>query len=145
MRARYAVFLMIFMLLGCASSPQKPPADTSLLVQRAQRYWEYRAKRDFEHSYKLEAPSVRAKYSLSRYIRSFGGVVRYKKVEVVDAKVEGTKATVRLRITLKLVIAPSQPLTTYVSDDWVWEKGNWYHLWAPKLSPSAPTEGPKKK
>lgn len=112
------------------------PAGTDTVAQltaRANQYWSYRVKGDLEKAYAFEDPETIEDTSLTDYVKSFGGGIKWLAAEVDSATIAGDKAQVLVRMRYRWQFAKDQPqdgMVSIASEYWRNVDGVWYHRFA---------------
>jgi hypothetical protein len=122
------------------SEQAKPAEDETLtLRQRAANYWAARVARDYKAQWELSEPRLKGRITPEEYAAG-KGAIQYLGYEVGDAKIEGSFATVQVKVIARISLPRSQakPVlrTATVPDAWVKVEGVWYRR------SDQPREGP---
>jgi len=107
--------------------------DAAQLTARANEYWDHKVKGDLEKAYTFEDPETIGETSLTDYVKSFGGGVKWLDAEVDSVTIAGDKARVLVRIRYRWGFAKGQPEDGMVSvstEFWRRLDGTWYHRFA---------------
>jgi hypothetical protein len=121
----------LIILSGCATKDAvRSASDEDVLRERIAAYWDHRIKGELDKTYEFEDPFYRKKVGLVSYIKSFGGMVKWKAVAVKDIEVSDNAAVVDLKITtdVRLPETKATDVTSAVKEKWVKVDGVWYHV-----------------
>ena len=98
------------------------------LKERFVKYWESRAKFDWDKTYEIEAPHERWLYNRKVYAKRHRMAGRPEKI-VVQKMIIHNKDAVELVMELKLEDARTMEIETfYPRDYWIRVGGVWYHV-----------------
>lgn len=133
-----SLFVIVAFVGGCAGlrAPQSgerlavPTSGETILLERAQAYWEARFAQDMQKAFAFEDPLRQKRLSLVQYIRLVGEPGKLYAVTVKGMKIQGDQADVEVEIQMRLLLGPwaKAPLTSTITDDWQKIDGVWYHV-----------------
>ena len=127
--------LLIFasVLFGCQTKGKttryQDPVEQ--LKARANEYWHYKVKHDFEKAFVYEDPETIEGLNLTDYIRSVGPAVQWLGAEVESVRIDGDKARVFVKMRYAWAFIQNMPEKGFVStfsDWWRFKDGAWYHV-----------------
>jgi hypothetical protein len=128
--------LTLFLLLSiiqCAPNLQVVKEDEKVtLKRRAQEYWSYRIKAEWDKSYLFELPDYREKINISKYIQQNGRtLVKWVGFEILETWTSGEEGFVKLSAKYRYMIPmPQDGVFERISEEkWVKKDGQWYHLY----------------
>ncbi len=101
------------------------------LKARANEYWNYKVKHDFEKAFVYEDPESIEGLNLTDYIRSVGPAVQWLGAEVESVRIDGDKARVVVKMRYAWAFIQNMPDKGFVStfsDWWRFKNGAWYHV-----------------
>jgi hypothetical protein len=103
--------------------------ETLTLRQRAAEYWQARVARDYKSQWELTEPRLKGRITPEEYARG-KGAIQYLGYEVGDASIDGSFATVQVKVIARVALpnSPAKPVvrTATVGDAWVKVDGVWY-------------------
>lgn len=94
------------------------------LDQRVQRYWTARAANDLQTMYSLESAALPGGWLTPDQSGRLRGLP-VRDVEILETKIEGDKAAVKIQGRVAVGSLGWMPQTLY--DQWVLVNGEWYH------------------
>ena len=126
-RRNYLILLLItFIAVGSSAAVLKKQRE-NLLKERVTTYWNLRKKGLYTQTYKLEAKKIKDTFSLEKYIKLFGRILKIKEVSITQIKYKSSsQAQVKLKYCLQMLPIHKDICINY-NDFWQWEKDNWYH------------------
>ncbi len=130
---------------GPAAAPASPD-ETMALKRRVAGFWMARVKGDFLAQYAYLEPRQKGRIAPQEYGRG-GGVAEFLAYQVEDAAIDGSFATVQVRVLVRvnLPLATKQrtgPVATLLPDQWIRVDGTWYRIEEPADGAGAgPTPG----
>ena len=126
---------MVYLFSGCSSIVVGPGASfEEALLKSVNEYWQAVVAGNWHEAYTYEYPVLRKTISRDVYVSRRGNpLVRISsyKIEDITFFENGTEASVKLRLWLKLFIPGSSgnnKVTLTVKDKWVKISGKWYHV-----------------
>ena len=129
------VGLLIFAwgLFGCQTKGKTTQYQDPVeqLKARANEYWAYKVKGDFEKAFAYEDPDTIEGINLTDYLRSVGPAVHWIEAEVDSVRIDGDKARVFVKMRYTWAFIPNPPKEGFVStfsDRWRLKHGTWYHV-----------------
>ncbi|HEX9879090.1 MAG TPA: hypothetical protein VGB25_02720 [Candidatus Binatia bacterium] len=117
--------------VGPSPVAQQPGSDADLLRERAQAYWDARAKDDMVKAYTFEDPLRRSQLSLNEYVRAVGTGVKMNSPKVWNVKINGDQADVEVETTTRYMVPgwdKIPPGRRTLVDDWQRIDGTWVHV-----------------
>ena len=134
------ILLLVFLfgagvaLGGAPKGECKGQATAEALKARATEYWQHRVKRNFEKTYRFESPERIKGLTLTDYIGTFGGGVKWlaAEVEKVTVKEKTGLVLVKIRYLWNFLgdkgrkDRPKEGLTNKTVDRWELVDGIWY-------------------
>lgn len=113
---------------GCASLSGGAPQAEDIVRERAQIRWNAQVAGDWKKAYSLSAPSYRAVVSPDQHRARLGGAAQWVAAEVVSVSCEAESCAVRVRLDFRPVVGPrvGDSASTYVTERWVREEGQWW-------------------
>jgi hypothetical protein len=117
---------------GCAKNAVKKESDEKILKTRAEAYWDYKVRREFDRSYEFEDPFFRKNVSMKRYIQSIPmGRMTWTNAEVERIAVDGDKADIDMKVAVSIGITSKRSIDqdVKITDKWVKVDGIWYHVY----------------
>jgi hypothetical protein len=107
-----------------------PSEEEALAVrQRAADYWAARVARDYRVQWDLSEPRLKGRITPEEY-GTGKGAIQYLGYEVGNAKIDGSFATVQVKVIARVTLPKSQakPVmrTATLGDAWVKVDGVWY-------------------
>ncbi len=106
-------------------------ADSSVLEDRVNRYWQHKIRREFSEQYLFETPYFRDKVNLTNYIKSQAGGITIIDATIGSVVIEGKIAVARLKVKFSMLGAytPKEGIPHEMKDYWQFnDDGYWYHL-----------------
>jgi hypothetical protein len=115
--------------------------ETLTLRQRAADYWAARVSRDYRVQWELSEPRLKGRITPEEYARG-KGAIQYLGYEVGDAKIDGSFATVQVKVIARVSLPRSQakPVirSATVGDAWIKVEGVWYRRTDQPQDPGGP-------
>jgi hypothetical protein len=141
MKKVICTLLILIFSVGCAglgfkgkslSEDLGSPEKAALLRERAHDFWSAFVKEDYEKAYPLYDPFMRAKTEKRSFMANLGKI-KYTAFEIMDIKIEGNVAQIKLKIDysmpktkmnkLEFFVPPTQ---REIEDKWIYVYDNWY-------------------
>ena len=113
---------------GCASLSGGSASTEEIVRERAQNRWNAQVAGDWKKAYSLSAPSYRAVVTPNQHRARLGGAAQWVAAEVVSVSCEAESCAVRVRLEFRPVIGPrvGESASTFVTERWVREDGEWW-------------------
>lgn len=138
-RARHLLTCLAVSLLVCSAATiaateqeQDTQARKAALEKRVLAKWDALIKQDFAAAYTFTSPAYRKLHSLDFFKGSFGGRVKWQRVEVLDVGFKGDDAaTVGINIHFvyfQKETEKSLNMRNYVKEPWVRVDGEWWYV-----------------
>jgi hypothetical protein len=132
-RLMVGLVLAAALISGCGGGPaplRGEADDRTILLERAQVYWEARFVQDMQKAFAFEDPIRRKRLSLNQYIRLVGEPGKVYAVAVKGATILGDQADVEVEMKTRPLFGPwaKSLLTSSITDDWQKIDGVWYHV-----------------
>lgn len=116
---------------SASSGPLGSEADVLALRERAAAFWAARVAGDAQAQWELLEPRGKGRLTAQEYGADPGGG-RYLAYQVEDATVNGSFATVKVRVLVQQILPPSAarnsipPQAAVLEDGWIRIGGVWY-------------------
>jgi hypothetical protein len=126
--------LLVYSTVAFAATEQERGVEArrAALEQRVLAKWEALIKHDFATAYTFTSPAYRKLHSLDFFKGSFGGKVRWQRIEVLDVDFKGDDAaTVGINIHFvyyQRETEKSLNMRNYVKEPWVHVDGQWWFV-----------------
>jgi hypothetical protein len=116
---------------GCAKNAVKKESDEEILKTRAEAYWDYKVRREFDRSYEFEDPFFRKNVNKDKYIQSIpSGRMSWQGAGVERITVDGDRAEVDMKVAVMIILTSKKSIEqdVKITDKWVKVDGIWYHV-----------------
>lgn len=122
------IFALFFLLSLGACTLLDARAPEEVVADRAQQRLDTLMEGDYEASYQFTTPGYRTTEGPGRYGTRWAGVSMWLSAQVSDVTCSSREQVDRCEVTVKVSYkaARYEPTTTFLVEDWLLIKGNWY-------------------
>ncbi|MBR0567242.1 hypothetical protein J5J83_14050 [Azoarcus sp. L1K30] len=123
-----AMLIAVGMLSACSNMPPLSSAPEDIVKFRAQQRWDAHVAGEWETVYSFATPSYRALRPFVHFRGTIGSAVSWTKAEVVSVECAEEACSARVKLDFRSAVRPgvSEESSTYISEKWVLEDGQWY-------------------
>ena len=119
---------LALLVSACATVAPSTPED--IVRQRAEARWTALTKQDFPKAYEYMTPSYRAVVSSEQFRGQYGVSGQWTNAIIHSVSCEAESCEVSVRVTTKVNVPQMAgripEITTYMSEKWVREDGQWW-------------------
>ena len=128
----FLLFLVALCITQCSPKRQIVKEDEeTVLRRRAQEYWSYKIKGEWEKSYLYESPEFREKVSKAAYInQNRRSIVKWEGFDVLEIWISGEEGHVKVDRKYRYIIPQTQKgaFEKVAEETWIKKDGQWYCL-----------------
>jgi hypothetical protein len=125
--------ILLVSLMACSGLQTAPPPESQeeRLKKRATEYWQHRIAERTDQAYAYEDARLRKDLSLPAYVRNVGGGINWMEADIQKVVIDGNRGEVTMTIRFINTMAnyiPKEGRKKTITDHWVFEENDWYHL-----------------
>ena len=105
--------------------------DEAVLKGRAQEYWTYKIKGEWDKSYIYESPHYREKVNLVGYIKQWGRFpMKWEGADILEVWTSGEEGYVKLKTRYRYIIPQTKnaAFQRVVEEKWTKKDNQWYRI-----------------
>lgn len=137
LRRQWIAPILLVSLMACSGLQTAPPPESQAerLKKRAAEYWQHRIAERPDQAYAYEDALLRKDVNLTEYVKSVGPGVKWLEADIQKAVIDGNRGQVTMTIRFINTMAsyiPKEGRKRTITDYWVFEDNDWYHLIGPR-------------
>lgn len=133
LKRRWIAPILLVSLMACSGLQTAPPPESQEehLKKRATEYWQHRIAERTDQAYAYEDARLRKDLSLPDYVRNVGAGINWMEADIQKVVIDGNRGEVTVTIRFINTMAryiPKEGRKKTITDHWVFEENDWYHL-----------------
>ena len=124
--------LIAICVIQCAPNNKIIKQDAEAVLRgRAQEYWSYKIKGEWDKSYPYELPEFREKNNIVKYIQQNGrSLTKWEEFDILETWTSAEDGFVKVKLKYRYLIPITQKAAfERVSEEkWIKKDGQWYHV-----------------
>jgi hypothetical protein len=130
-----AVILVLLLSLAITQCTPKTQIvkeeEETVLRRRAEEYWSYKIKGEWDRCYEYVSPDYREKISVLGYINQNSRFpMKWEGFDILEVWTSGEEGYVKMNVKYRYIIPQTKKAAfeRVAEEKWIKKEGHWYHL-----------------